>query len=55
MYYLSLEIPNLHPIVIRDMRCVKGVMFYRIRTGRYSTNNNNNFFKIIFPTKSVSL
>lgn len=27
MYYLSLENQNLHPIVIRDVRCVKGVMF----------------------------
>lgn len=27
MYYLSLENQNLHPIVIRDMWCVKGVMF----------------------------
>lgn len=32
MYYLSLEIQNLHPIVIRAVRCVKGVMFLSVAT-----------------------
>lgn len=39
MYYLSLDNRNLHPIVIRDVRCVKGVMFFIIP---YFSNLNNN-------------
>lgn len=41
MYYLSLDNQNLHPIVILDVRCVKGVVFYRI----VRTNFSNKIFE----------
>lgn len=47
MYYLSLDNLNLHPIVIRDVWCVKGVMFYRKYFNNKSLNGPISVFIII--------